>query len=77
MKEIVNEAVIRTEIARVMSRAYPPQVMSLDDVADLFGYSKAHVSKDIVCKPDFPARLDRFAQPRWAREDVLAWAGVQ
>jgi len=67
---------IRNEIARVMSRAYPPQVMSLDDVADFFGYSKAHVSKDIVCKPDFPARLDRFAQPRWRRDDVLAWAGV-
>lgn len=68
---------MQREIARVMSRAHPPLVMALDDVADLLGYSKAHVSKDIVCKPDFPARLDRFAQPRWSRDAVLAWAGVQ
>ncbi len=66
----------KDQIAKVMLRANPPLIMTLDDVAEMFGYSKAHVSKDIVCKPDFPARLDRFAQPRWRRDDVLAWAGV-
>lgn len=68
---------MRTEIARVMARAHPPVVMSLDDVAEFFGYSKSHVTKEIVCKPSLPARLDRFAQPRWKRDDVMAWAGVQ
>lgn len=68
--------IMRSEIARVMLRAYPPAVMSLDDIACFFGYSKAHVSKDIVCKPDFPARLDRFANPRWSRDKVMSWAGV-
>lgn len=73
---LTETELIRTEIAKVMSRAHPPILMSLDDVAEFFGYSKAHVSKDIVCKPDFPKRLDKFAQPRWRRDDVLAWAGV-
>lgn len=68
---------MRTEIARVMSRAHPPVVMTLDDLAALFGYSKAHLSQEIVCKPDFPARLDRFAKPRWSRDEVMDWAGVQ
>jgi predicted DNA-binding transcriptional regulator AlpA len=69
--------IMRTEIARVMSRAHPPVVMSLDDVADFFGYSKSHVKCDVVCKPTFPKPLDRFASPRWARKSVMEWAGVQ
>lgn len=67
----------RHEIARVMSRAHPPLVMSLQDVADLIGFSYHHTQSEVACKPDFPARLDRFKQPRYARDEVLKWAGVQ
>lgn len=67
---------MRSEIAKVMSRAHPPLVMTIEDVADLLGYSKNHFSQEIACKPDFPAKLSKFKQPRWAREDVLAWAGL-
>ena len=68
---------ITHEIARVMSRAHPPLVMSIDDMANLFDCSKSTISQTIVCKPDFPRKLDRFAQPRWARDDVLKWARVK
>lgn len=66
--------IMRSEIARVMARAHPPLVMSLQDIADFLGFSYHHVQKDVACKPDFPPRLDRFASPRWSREDVLRWA---
>ena len=66
----------RHEIARVMARAHPPLVMSLQDVADMLGFSYQHVQKEIACLPDFPPRLDRFKSPRWARSSVLEWARV-
>ena len=69
--------IMRSEIARVMARAHPPAVMSLQDIADFFGFSYQHAQKEIACKPDFPSRLDRFKQPRWARGDVLKWAQVE
>ena len=68
--------IMRTEIARVMSRAHPPVVMSLEDVAAFFGFSKNYVTNDIQNRPDFPAKLDRFAHPRWSRKDIMEWARV-
>jgi len=67
---------IKTEVARVMSRAYPPLIMSLDDVADLLGLSKNYVRNDLQHSPEFPRKLDRFKSPRWSRDDVMQWAGV-
>ena len=62
--------------SEVFARAHPPLVMTLQDIALLTGYSYQHVQAAIVTKPDFPKPLDRFAQPRYARPDVLKWAGV-
>lgn len=64
-------------ISRAISRAYPPVVMSLEDVADVLGYSVNYVRNDLQHQPGFPPKLDRFKQPRWDRATVLAWAGVQ
>lgn len=68
--------ILRTEIARVMSRAHPPMVMSLEDVADFFGHSYNYVRNDLQHRPDFPPKLERFKQPRWSRASILEYAGV-
>ena len=64
-------------IQLAMSRAHPPIVMSLEDVAAVLGYSVNYVRNDLQHQPGFPPKLDRFKQPRWDRSTVLAWAGVQ
>lgn len=64
-------------IQRAISRAHPPIVMGIEDVADVLGYSVNYVRNELQHLPDFPAKLDRFKQPRWDRANVLAWAGVQ
>ena len=68
--------IIKNEVARVMSRAYPPLIMSLEDVADLLGYSYNFVKNDLQHQPDFPAKLDRFKHPRWSRDSIMEWARV-
>lgn len=67
---------LRTEVARVMSRAHPPVIMTLDDVAAFTGHSYNYLRNELQNAPDFPQRLTRFKQPRWARDDVMRWAGV-
>ena len=67
---------IATDVARVMRRAHPPLVMTLEDIADLTGHSYNYVRNELQHAPDFPAKLDRFKSPRWARDAVLQWAGV-
>lgn len=69
---------MQTEIARVMTRAHPPLIMTLSDIATLLGMSYPHVKDDIQHQPDFPPKLDRFnaKSPRWSRVAVLEWAKV-
>ena len=67
---------IKHEVARVMTRAYPPVIMSLDDLADFLGLSYNYVRNDLQNQPDFPPKLDRFKSPRWSRDSVMAWAKV-
>lgn len=67
---------IDSSAALVLARAYPPLIMSMEDVANLLGLSYHTVRNELQHHPDFPAKLDRFKHPRWARNDVLAWAGV-
>ena len=67
---------IKTEVARVMARAHPPLVMSLQDVADFCGMSYNYVRNELQHTADFPQRLDRFKQPRYSRDSVLRWAQV-
>jgi predicted DNA-binding transcriptional regulator AlpA len=68
--------VIRTEMAKVMTRANPPIIMTLEDVAAVVGMSYNYVRNELQHQPDFPAKLDRFKQPRWSRESILEWAQV-
>lgn len=56
-----------------LKRAFPPAVMSTEDVAEVLGYSYSHVHQKIVCLPDFPAPLAKFKQPRWAWADIQRW----
>ena len=63
--------------SEVFARANPPLVMTLHDIALLTGYSYQYVQADIAARPDFPKPLERFKQPRYARDDVLRWAGLQ
>lgn len=63
-------------LARAHARANPPLIMTLEDIADLLGYSYNHMRNDVQHQVDFPAKLERFKHPRWARGDILAWAGV-
>jgi predicted DNA-binding transcriptional regulator AlpA len=67
---------ITHEVALVMSRAHPPAIMNLEDVAVFLGYSRSYVVNDVQNRPDFPPKLDRFSTPRWKREDVMGWAGI-
>ena len=64
-------------IQRALSRAHPPVVMALEDIAAVLGYSVNYVRNELQHQPGFPPKLDRFKQPRWDRATVLAWAGVQ
>ena len=67
---------IRTEMAKVMTRANPPIIMTLEDVAAVVGMSYNYVRNELQHQPDFPAKLDRFKQPRWSRDSILQWAQV-
>lgn len=69
--------VLQSEVARVLTRAHPPVLMSLEDVAAFLGQSYNYVRNELQHQPDFPHKLDRFKQPRWSRDDILSWAGVQ
>ena len=64
-------------IQRAMTRAHPPVIMSLEDIADFLGYSYNYVRNDLQHQPDFPARLDRFKVPKWDRYALMQWARVQ
>jgi hypothetical protein len=66
----------RREIVRVIARANPPLIMTLEDIADFCGLSYNYVRNELQNQPDFPARLDRFKSPRWSRDSILAWAQV-
>jgi hypothetical protein len=66
----------RREIVRVIARANPPLVMTLEDIADLTGHSYNYVRNSLQHEPDFPPKLSRFKSPRWARDAVLEWVGV-
>ena len=68
---------ITTEVARVMARAHPPVIMSLDDVANVLGHSYNYVRNELQHHPDFPKKLDRFKTPRWPRDAVMQWATGQ
>ena len=67
---------IQSEVAKAMTRAHPPLIMSLEDVALLIGVSYAHMRNDVQNHPEFPPRPDRFKLPRWSRDSILEWAKV-
>ena len=73
---MTDTEVIRTEVARVLSRANPPVIMTLEDVAAFIGMSYNYVRNDLQHQPGFPAKLDRFKQPRWSRDAIMEWAKV-
>jgi len=73
---VSDNELIRSEIARVMSRAHPPVIMSLEDVAAFTGMSYNYVRNELQNQPDFPPRLDRFKSPRWSRDSIMEWARV-
>jgi len=66
----------KDQIAKVMLRANPPLIMTLEDVAAVVGMSYNYVRSELQHQPGFPPKLGRFKHPRWSRADVLAWAGV-
>lgn len=68
--------IIQGEINKVLSRAYPPIIMTLEDVADVCGLSYNYLRNEVQHQPDFPAKLERFKQPRWSRDAILEWAKV-
>jgi hypothetical protein len=67
---------LTTEVVRVMARANPPVIMSLEDIADFCGLSYNYVKNELQNQPGFPVRLDRFKSPRWSRDSILEWAQV-
>lgn len=70
------DASLNDSLTRVMSRANPPIIMTLEDVADVCGLSLNYVRNEVQHQPHFPAKLDRFKQPRWSRDSILEWAKV-
>jgi hypothetical protein len=71
-----QDKILETEVARAMTRAHPPVIMSLEDVAEFCGFKYSYVKNEIQNSPDFPPKLDRFKQPRWSRDSIMAWAKV-
>lgn len=71
-----EQETIKSEIAKALSRAHPPVIMTLEDVALFTGHSYNYIRNELQNQPGFPPRLDRFKQPRWSRDDVMRWAGV-
>lgn len=67
---------INVQITKALTRAYPPVIMSLDDVAAFCGMSYNYIKNDVQNQPDFPPKLDRFKQPRWSRDSIMKWAQV-
>jgi len=67
---------ISKDIAKVMLRANPPLIMTLEDVAAVVGLSYNYVRSELQHQPGFPAKLERFKQPRWSRDSILKWANV-
>jgi hypothetical protein len=67
---------LETQIAKVLTRAHPPVIMTLEDVANFCGFSYNYMKNDVQNQPDFPAKLDRFKQPRWSRDSIMLWANV-
>jgi len=76
MSESNDTDLIKDQIAKTLARAYPPVVMSIEDVAVFCGLSYNHVRNDLQNQPDFPRKLDRFKTPRWSRDSIMAWAQV-
>lgn len=70
------DASLNDSLTRVMSRANPPLIMTIEDVADVCGFSYNYVRNEVQHQPDFPPKLDRFKQPRWSRDSILKWAQV-
>lgn len=68
------DSALNDSLARVMSRANPPLIMTIEDVADVCGFSYNYVRNEVQHQPDFPPKLARFKQPRWSRESILEWA---
>ncbi len=75
-KQTTEIEAMQSAIAVAMSRAHPPVVMTLQDVANFLGYSYNFVRNELSCKPDFPKRLERFRHPRYARDAIMEWAQV-
>lgn len=70
------DTALNESLARVMARANPPLIMTIEDVADVCGFSYNYVRNEVQHQPDFPPKLDRFKQPRWSRDAILKWAQV-
>lgn len=70
------DKILETEVARAMTRAHPPVIMTLEDVALFCGFKYSYVKNEVQNQPDFPPKLDRFKQPRWSRDAILQWAKV-
>ena len=70
------DASLNDSLTRVMSRANPPIIMTLEDVADVCGFSYNYLRNEVQHQPDFPPKLDRFKQPRWSRDSIFKWAQV-
>lgn len=73
----MTEELITAAITAAVSRALPPLVMTLEDVANVLGYAVNYVRNELQHQPDFPQRLPRFKQPRWDRDEILGWAKAQ
>lgn len=67
---------INSTIAKTLAKAYPPVIMTLEDIADVCGLSYNYVRNEVQHQPHFPAKLERFKQPRWSRDSILEWARV-
>lgn len=73
----MNDPIVRAEIAKVLTRAHPPVVMTLEDIATVCGLSYNYVRNDVQYQKGFPPRLATFKQPRWSRDSIFEWANLR
>lgn len=67
---------IKATITVAMTRAHPPVIMTMEDIAIVCGLSYNYVRNEVQHQKGFPPKLSGFKQPRWSRDAIFEWANL-
>jgi hypothetical protein len=60
-------------LANALKRAFPPAIMTIDDLATVIDYSPNYVRNQLQYFPGFPKPLPGVGLPRFDRDAVMVW----